>query len=100
MQGTSMNDISAPIADIRAFNRFYTRQIGLLGEHINHSRFSFPEARLIYEIATRGHTTGAELARALGVDPAYVSRLMRKFIADEIVALTPSIADRRANNVA
>jgi DNA-binding MarR family transcriptional regulator/GNAT superfamily N-acetyltransferase len=95
-----MDDISAPIADIRAFNRFYTRQIGLLGEHINQSRFSFPEARLIYEIATRGHTTGAELARALGVDPAYVSRLMRKFIADEIVALTPSIADRRANNVA
>ena len=88
------------IADVRAFNRFYTRQIGLLDDHYQGSRFSLPEGRLLYEISTRGHTTGAELARSLGVDPAYVSRILRRFLGDDLVALTPSATDRRSNAVA
>jgi len=32
------------IAEIRAFNRFYTRQIGLLNEHVAKSRFSLAQA--------------------------------------------------------
>jgi DNA-binding MarR family transcriptional regulator/GNAT superfamily N-acetyltransferase len=88
------------IADIRAFNRFYTRQIGLLDEHFNKSRFSLPEGRVLYELATRGHTTLAEVARALGMDPGYASRLVRKLVGEEMVAATPSGTDRRSNNLA
>jgi DNA-binding MarR family transcriptional regulator/GNAT superfamily N-acetyltransferase len=92
--------MESDIAEVRAFNRFYTRQIGLLDSHVYDSRFTLPEGRLMYEIAQRGHTTGAELARVLDVDPAYVSRLMQKFVADELVAVTPSATDRRSNQVA
>ena len=90
------NEIDA----IRAFNRFYTGQIGILDDHYHGSRFSMPEGRLLYEIATRGHTTGAELARSLGIDPAYVSRILRRFVGDGLVALTPNAADRRSNSIA
>ena len=92
-----MND---QIADIRAFNRFYTRQIGLLNEHLNKSRFSLPEGRVLYEIAARGHTTLAEVARALGMDLGYASRLTRKLVAEGLIALTPSATDRRSNRMA
>lgn len=92
-----MND---QIADIRAFNRFYTRQIGLLNEHFNKSRFSLPEGRVLYEIAARGHTTLAEVARALGMDLGYASRLTRKLVAEGLIALTPSATDRRSNRMA
>lgn len=88
------------IADIRAFSRFYTRVIGLLDEHFNRSRFSLPEGRVLYEIATRGHSTLGEVSRALGMDPGYASRLVHKLVGEELIALTPSDTDRRSNNLA
>lgn len=88
------------VADIRAFNRFYTRQIGLLDEHFNKSRFTLPEGRMLYEIASRGRTTLAEIARSLGMDPGYASRLLHKLVDQELAALTPNPGDRRSNSVA
>jgi DNA-binding MarR family transcriptional regulator/GNAT superfamily N-acetyltransferase len=88
------------IAGIRAFNRFYTRQIGLLNEHIAESAFSLAEGRVLYELAKQGHTSGAELAQSLSLDPAYLSRILQKFVTQELVAITPSLKDRRSNQVA
>src|SRR3569623_1300267 len=88
------------IADIRAFNRFYTAQIGLLNERVARSRFSLAEGRVLYELAKQGHGTGAELAASLGIDPAYLSRMLRKFVADDLVAHSPNLSDRRSNQIA
>jgi DNA-binding MarR family transcriptional regulator/GNAT superfamily N-acetyltransferase len=88
------------VADIRAFNRFYTRQIGLLEEHMPSSPYSLQESRLIYEIATRGEAAATELARDLGIDPGYLSRMVQKLVAADLVALTPSASDRRRNQIA
>ena len=66
------------IADVRAFNRFYTRQIGLLNEHVAKSRFSLGEGRVLYEIGKRGPTTGRDLADALALDPGHLSRLLHQ----------------------
>src|SRR5436190_1237858 len=52
------NDITA---EIRAFNRFYTAQIGLLEEHFADGPLTLPEARVLYEIDARGHTMAGEL---------------------------------------
>ena len=87
------------IAGIRAFNRFYTRQIGLLNEHVARSRFSLAEGRVLYEIAKRGHTTGAELAASLSLDPAYLSRILQKLLGQDLVLLSPSPNDRRSNQI-
>jgi DNA-binding MarR family transcriptional regulator/GNAT superfamily N-acetyltransferase len=85
------------IAQVRAFNRFYTRQIGLLNEHVAQSSFSLSEGRVLYELAKLGHARGADLAQSLGMDPAYLSRMMRKFVDSGLIAHTPSLIDRRAN---
>jgi len=92
--------MTSDIAEIRAFNRFYTRQIGLLEEHYVDSPLSLPEARVLYEIGARGHTTGAEIAAALGMDRGYLSRVIRRFTDAELVAVTPNLGDRRSNALA
>jgi DNA-binding MarR family transcriptional regulator/GNAT superfamily N-acetyltransferase len=88
------------IADIRAFNRFYTGQIGLLQEHFNDSPLTLPEARVLYEIDARGHTTAGDLYRALRVDRGYLSRMLRKFADAELTAVSPNLSDRRSNTIA
>lgn len=88
------------IADIRAFNRFYTRQLGLLNEHIARSNFSLAEGRVLYEIAQRGYITARELSSTLKVDPAYVSRILLKLLGDGLAASSPRIGDKRSNTIA
>ena len=88
------------IADIRAFNRFYTRQLGLLNEHIARSEFSLAEGRVLYEIARLGHTTGVDLVQLLGVDPAYVSRILQRLTKLGLIASSPIPSDRRRNSIA
>jgi DNA-binding MarR family transcriptional regulator/GNAT superfamily N-acetyltransferase len=88
------------VADIRAFNRFYTRQLGLLDEYIARSEFSLAEGRVLYEVSRLGHTTGLELAQLLGVDPAYVSRILQKLTQLGLTASSPIPSDRRRNSIA
>jgi DNA-binding MarR family transcriptional regulator/GNAT superfamily N-acetyltransferase len=88
------------IADIRAFNRYYTRQIGLLDEHFNDSPLSLPEARVLYEIDARGRTTFGELFRTLKMDRGYLSRMLRKFTDAGLTSMSPNLADRRSNTLA
>jgi DNA-binding MarR family transcriptional regulator/GNAT superfamily N-acetyltransferase len=88
------------IDDARAFNRFYTRIIGVLDEHLNDSPFSLAEARVLYEIAARGHTTGTELAKALDLDRAYLTRILQGFAAKGLTSISPILGDRRQNAIA
>src|SRR4051812_46317930 len=72
-------------AAIRRFNRFYTRRIGVLHEKLADTRFSLTESRLLWELAHRGRTTAAELARDLDLDPGYLSRLLRAFKEQKLI---------------
>src|SRR5688572_3789744 len=88
------------ISDVRAFNRFYTGQIGLLEEHFADGPLSLAEARVLYEIDLRGHTTARELMKTLRIDRGYLSRMLRKFAGAELTAVSPIIGDRRSNQIA
>jgi DNA-binding MarR family transcriptional regulator/GNAT superfamily N-acetyltransferase len=63
---------------IRDFNRFYTRQLGLLDQGLLGSAFTLTEARVLYELAHRDRPTATEIARELSLDPGYLSRLLKK----------------------
>lgn len=83
------------VADVRRFNRFYTQQIGALQEVIIDSPFSLTEARVLYELAHRGGVSAADLAKELGLDPGYLSRIVRRFTQQGLLARAPSPTDGR-----
>jgi DNA-binding MarR family transcriptional regulator/N-acetylglutamate synthase-like GNAT family acetyltransferase len=80
---------------LRAFNRFYTRQIGVLREGLLGSSFSLTHVRVLYEIAHRTHCTAADLCQELGLDPGYLSRLLRGFVSRKLIVKTSSAKDGR-----
>lgn len=80
---------------IRRFNRFYTRQIGLLQEGLLRSSYSLTEARVLYELAHHEQTTATHLTQELGLDAGYLSRILRGFQKRGLVEKRPSEEDRR-----
>lgn len=83
------------VSAVRAFNRFYTSHVGLLGDRHLDSPFSLTEMRLLYELAHRDAPTASALARDLGLDAGYVSRIVRRFESRGLLTRTPRPSDRR-----
>ena len=82
---------------VRRFNRFYTKQIGVLHERLLRSPFSLTEARVIYELAHHEKSTATELSNELGLDAGYLSRLLRSFKKRGLIHKQPSQTDGRQN---
>src|SRR5260370_37610409 len=87
--------LSSPVAAMRSFNRFYTRQIGVLGEGLLRSPFSLTEARVMFELAARPGRTAAWLRKELGLDAGYLSRILGGFRKRGLVVRARSAQDRR-----
>jgi DNA-binding MarR family transcriptional regulator/N-acetylglutamate synthase-like GNAT family acetyltransferase len=99
-ENAPMATMSAPgvdrsVRDVRRFNRFYTRQIGLLQEGVLQSPFSLTEVRALYEIAHRPHVTATAISSELGLDPGYLSRILGKFERKGLIERMPSETDGR-----
>lgn len=91
--------IDSPLAQraqhMRRFNRFYTRQIGVLTDNLLHSPFSLAEARVIYEMAHHTDPTATQLGSELGLDAGQLSRILRELHRQGVIRKKPSSTDKR-----
>jgi DNA-binding MarR family transcriptional regulator/GNAT superfamily N-acetyltransferase len=101
-----MGESERRIANIRRFNRFYTQKIGVLQEGLLDSTYSLAQVRILYELAhwRGGHgprsappPSARRLAVRLGLDEGYLSRLLRGFEKQRLIARKPSSDDGREN---
>ncbi len=87
-------DMNRQVSAIRAFNRFYTRKIGVV-DGMASSPFSLAEARVLYELAHREQPTATDIRKELGLDAGYMSRILRDFARRRLVTREQSRADER-----
>jgi len=91
----SQQDSEGEISAVRAFNRFYTRKLGVLDQHLLKSPFSLSEARVLYELATQEDLAAKEIGIELGLDPGYLSRIIQNFDEKGLITRKPLSSDRR-----
>jgi DNA-binding MarR family transcriptional regulator/GNAT superfamily N-acetyltransferase len=95
MRASASHAMQAHIAAVRRFNRFYTQRIGVLEDGYAGGPFSLTEARVLYELWRRERTTATEIARELGLDAGYLSRMLRRFHKSGLVRKQTSPDDAR-----
>lgn len=87
------------VAAIRRFNRFYTREIGVLKDGYLGTPYSLTEGRVLYELAHRKNaadkTTASAVCAALDLDPGYLSRIVRQFRKARLIRTERSASDGR-----
>jgi DNA-binding MarR family transcriptional regulator/N-acetylglutamate synthase-like GNAT family acetyltransferase len=88
------------IAAMRRFNRFYTRQIGVLRKTYLESPYSLGEARILYEVAQARTPTASDVGRALDLDAGYLSRVLRSLERNGLIERTVSARDARQSHLA
>jgi DNA-binding MarR family transcriptional regulator/GNAT superfamily N-acetyltransferase len=88
-------DSDDQISAVRAFNRFYTRKLGVLDQQLLKSPFSLSEARVLYELANGENLAAKEIGIELGLDPGYLSRIIQNFDENGLITRKPLSSDRR-----
>jgi DNA-binding MarR family transcriptional regulator/GNAT superfamily N-acetyltransferase len=98
-----MTIVTAENADVRIavrrFNRYYTRQIGVLRKTFLDSPYSLGEARVLYEIASGRAQTASDVASNLDLDAGYLSRVLRKFERRGLIRRRTSPSDGRQSHL-
>jgi DNA-binding MarR family transcriptional regulator/GNAT superfamily N-acetyltransferase len=95
LQDSAPQESDNQIAAVRAFNRFYTRKLGVLDQHLMKSPFSLSEARVLYELAHRDDLSAKEIGAELGLDAGYLSRIVQNFDDSGLITRKALAADRR-----
>ena len=96
----SQPDSDPEVAAVRAFNRFYTRKLGVLDQQLVKSPFSLSEARVLYELAHREELSAKEISAELGLDAGYLSRIVQNFDEAGLITREPLPSDRRQYRLA
>ncbi|HEX3813985.1 MAG TPA: helix-turn-helix domain-containing GNAT family N-acetyltransferase [Mycobacteriales bacterium] len=93
-----MSELRDQVVEVREFNRFYTRLIGVLQDGLLDTPHTLAEARIIFELAQSPSGQGievAELKRRLDLDAGYLSRILGKLEVADLVGRERSGADAR-----
>jgi DNA-binding MarR family transcriptional regulator/GNAT superfamily N-acetyltransferase len=91
--------IDRQVDSVRHFNRFYTRQLGLLDKGYLSSNWTLTGVRVLYELARKHNVKAAEIAEELQLDVAYLSRILAEFEKQRLVKRTVSKTDARQRNL-
>ncbi len=91
--------LAQDIAAVRAFNRFYTRRIGVLDEAHLGGGFTLGEGRVLYELAHADGLTAKRLGEMLDLDGGYLSRILRRFEATGLLERRPDPKDGRSSSL-
>jgi DNA-binding MarR family transcriptional regulator/GNAT superfamily N-acetyltransferase len=84
------------VAELRAFNRVYTRRLGMLGEGLHGTRHALPEARVLYELGQLEASEVRDLRTGLGMDAGFLSRVLGRLEASGLIERSASPTDTRA----
>ncbi|WP_298213045.1 helix-turn-helix domain-containing GNAT family N-acetyltransferase [Acidovorax sp.] len=90
---------ASAVKAVRRFNRFFTRRVGVLDPYLG-SKLSLTDVRVLYELAHREAPVASELARELGLDGGYVSRILRRFELAGWISRSASVHDARQSVLA
>ena len=90
---------ASAVKAVRRFNRFFTRRIGVLDPYLG-SDLSLTDVRVFYELAHREAPVASELARELGLDGGYMSRILRRFEQAGWISRSTSAQDARQSVLA
>lgn len=96
LKGTPMGNIDK----IRAFNRFYTRKIGLVGRNYVSGAMGLSEMRVLFELNQPSPPTARHLAVFLSLDEGYLSRILAKFTKNGWLSRCADPGDRRVSRLA
>lgn len=84
---------------IRSFNRFYTAHLDILNQHYLDSNYSLTEVRILYEISESESITAQRLTEILNLDKGYLSRILKRFLKENLIIRVSSVEDKRAFNI-
>jgi DNA-binding MarR family transcriptional regulator/ribosomal protein S18 acetylase RimI-like enzyme len=94
-----MPQMKMPLVEqVRSFNRTMTERIGVLNDRFLGRNHPYGEARLLWEIGEEGASVRS-LRRRLGLDSAYVSRLLRSLEGRGLIVVAADGDDGRVRQV-
>jgi DNA-binding MarR family transcriptional regulator/GNAT superfamily N-acetyltransferase len=94
------NDLTADVAAMRRFTRFFTRQLKVIEPKHLHTSFSLPEARVVYELAQRAPSSPGQLAKDLDIDSGQLSRLLQGLEQRDVITRNAAASDKRQIDIA
>jgi DNA-binding MarR family transcriptional regulator len=84
------------IAEMRAFNRFYTALVGVLNRKFLSGKMTLPETRVLHAIHTVGGITANDIVPLLHIDKSYLSKILIRFEKKKFLTKKVSPSDGRA----
>ncbi|UWY30289.1 bifunctional helix-turn-helix transcriptional regulator/GNAT family N-acetyltransferase [Flavobacterium sp. TR2] len=84
---------------IRSFNRFYTAHLDILSQHYLDSEYSLTEIRILYEISESKTITAQKITEILNLDKGYLSRILKRFLKENLILKIASAEDKRAFDI-